>query len=420
MTEPDRLAEGGEEAVLQRLGRLAHEAGDHAPDELAHARSRERFVSALERTAVPRPRRRWLGPAAVIAAAALVLLALRLRPEPPLGYAIDGAPAEERYVRGGAEGAAARFSEGTVIGFAPGARGRITAVSARGARVSLEEGRAHFQVTHLPHAAWTAEAGPFTVEVTGTDFDLAWQDERFTVVMHSGSVLVRGPLASGGIALHAGQQLAASAARGELSISEAPGPIAPPTPIAESAREAPIAAPIASATASTAASAPSHAASAEGAPIAETARERLARGDFAGVIAEAEARGLDRALDGSPLADLAALADAARYAGRGELARRALLAERARFPGSAEARSAAFLLGRMDEAGSPAAAIAWYDRYLVEAPDGSLAAEALGRKMVATKASAGPAAARPIAEIYLRRFPRGAFAQAASALLAER
>jgi len=78
----------------------------------------------------------------------------------------------------------------------------------------------------------------------------------------------------------------------------------------------------------------------------------------------AEARGIDATIAASPLPEIAALADAARYTGRNDLARRALLAERSRFPGSPEARSAAFLLGRMAEAGSPAAAIDWYDRYL--------------------------------------------------------
>ncbi len=150
-----------------------------------------------------------------------------------------------------------------------------------------------------------------------------------------------------------------------------------------------------------------------------TYRERVARGDFAGVIADAESRGVDVALAASPLSELAALADAARYAQKNDLARRALLAERERFGGSSEARSAAFLLGRLAEPSSPAAAIDWYDRYLAESPGGPLAAEALGRKMLMTQRSGGDAAARPIAEDYLRRYPDGAVAKTARAILGE-
>jgi len=149
-------------------------------------------------------------------------------------------------------------------------------------------------------------------------------------------------------------------------------------------------------------------------PIATWA-QRVARGDFAGVIGEAEAKGVEATLASATLPDLAALADAARYGGRLDLARRALGAERTRFPGSREASNAAFLLGRIadDAQGSPAAAAALYDQYLRESPGGAFAEEALGRKMVALRRSSGREAARGAAAEYLRRYPGGAFAAAA-------
>src|SRR5262249_34553322 len=118
------------------------------------------------------------------------------------------------------------------------------------------------------------------------------------------------------------------------------------------------------------------------------------------------------------LADRAALADAARYAGRTDIARRALLAQRARFAGTAEARDAAFLLGRIadDALGRPSEAIGLYDAYLAEAPHGPFAAEALGRKMMATKRTRGAEAARAVAAEYLPRFPKGAHAKTAQEL----
>jgi hypothetical protein len=71
----------------------------------------------------------------------------------------------------------------------------------------------------------------------------------------------------------------------------------------------------------------------------------------------------------------------------------------------------------MDEASSPASAVAWYDRYLAEAPGGALAAEALGRRMVAIKAASGKDAARAAADDYLRRYPEGAFAAQAHEII---
>jgi len=73
------------------------------------------------------------------------------------------------------------------------------------------------------------------------------------------------------------------------------------------------------------------------------------------------------------------------------------------------------LLGRLSE-GEPEEAIGWYDRYLREAPNGEFADEALGRKLIAVQRSSGAAGARPIAEQYLRRFPRGAYATRAREL----
>ncbi|WP_437324919.1 tetratricopeptide repeat protein [Sorangium sp. So ce381] len=495
------------EVALRRLAALARAAGAAPPADRALARGRARLIDEVERPVLPlAPRRRWLLPAAL--APLLVILGLwALRPAARLSYQIDGVAPGERadgaaladtYVRGGTSGATARFSEGTTVRFAPGARGRITAVTARGAQIHIEGGAAHFRVAHLPEAEWVAAAGPFTVRVTGTEFDLSWERERLELTMQSGSVAVRGPLASGGVALQGGQRLVADVIRGELTIADlsaagarapeggglreadapaemgvledarapaemgvledagapaemgmledagapaemgmlegagapaetggaaaagapvsvgAPAMAGAPVAVGAPAMAAPVATdPMATlAPASAAVRAP-----AAPAPASGSCSEHVVRGDFAGAIAVAEARGVDATIAASPLPEIAALADAARYTGRNDLARRALLAERSRFPGSPEARSAAFLLGRIAEAGSPAAAIDWYDRYLAESPAGSLAAEALGRKMIVLRASQGDGAARPIAEQYLARYPRGAFAAVATEIL---
>jgi hypothetical protein len=134
----------------------------------------------------------------------------------------------------------------------------------------------------------------------------------------------------------------------------------------------------------------------------------LADGNFRGVLAAAEARGIDASLSRGSLAEVVALADSARYLHERALAKRALLTERTRFAGSTEARSAAFVLGRMaDDAGSRDEAVRWYETYLAESPGGPFVAEALGRKLVALVESGDAAGARSVAREYLRRFPQG-------------
>jgi TolA-binding protein len=147
--------------------------------------------------------------------------------------------------------------------------------------------------------------------------------------------------------------------------------------------------------------------------------EQLARGHWDRILAEANRMGIDNTLAKASSEDLFALADAARYRRNPELARSALLAEQRRFPNSARALDAIFLLGRVEELREQGAtqAVARYNEYLTRAPAGPFVGEALGRKMTLTDRLEGPASARPVAEEYLRRFPKGNYAGAARTLL---
>ena len=146
---------------------------------------------------------------------------------------------------------------------------------------------------------------------------------------------------------------------------------------------------------------------------------QLAEGHAGEIVADAERRGLARALAESGSEELAALADAARYQRNDVLARRALLAQRKRFPRSVRAAEASFLLGRLDDESADGAerALAWYDRYLDEAPAGAYVSEALGRKMMVLERTGRRADAAAIAGAYLGRFPSGTYAHAAEALV---
>ena len=116
-----------------------------------------------------------------------------------------------------------RFSDGTHVDLAQGARVSVLSRGPRGARLRVEEGEARFDVVHLPRAAWSVEAGPYVVYVTGTAFDVSWSgaSEVIEVRMRSGSVQVGGPLLPERVTLRAGQRLTAKLASGEMLIGDA-------------------------------------------------------------------------------------------------------------------------------------------------------------------------------------------------------
>ncbi|HVR63051.1 MAG TPA: FecR family protein, partial [Polyangia bacterium] len=357
-----------------------------------------------------------------------------LLPGPRVTYAVSGAAlGGDGYISGvAATSAALTFSEGTKVDLAAGSRAWVVSTDARGARVRLEDGRAHFDVVHRPGARWTVEAGPFTVQVTGTTFDVRWsgREDLFEVRLLAGGVTVRGPLIGEGVRLRKGESFLARVNQGLVQIAGAPAtaadsprPPPPPTPAKTPAVDAPPpAAPPAPPPAPARRRSTTKVAWRQGGQtplnLGAAWRQRVASGDFRSVLDEAEEQGIDRCLRGLPADRLSTLADAARYAGHATLAEKTLLAERARFPASPAAKGAAFLLGRLAEetAGSPEVALRWYETYLAEAPAGSFAGEALGRRMLLIHRRDGAGAAEPLAREYLRRFPGGAYAGQASGI----
>ncbi|HLK88614.1 MAG TPA: FecR domain-containing protein [Polyangia bacterium] len=422
---------GPRAAALTALARKT--LGQLSPAE--HARGREMLRARL---ALRRRRVFWslaLSGAAAAAVAALVVaprLLHRGDSAPPLAYQVEGgALASDGRIEASADvEPALRFADGTVIALAPGTKGRLAGVDGRGAHLAISDGTASVNVVPKPHARWTVDAGPFVIHVHGTVFTAAWNDAtgRLDVKLERGSISVEGPVTGGPIAMRAGQRLTVAMRQsrvllraiddraGDLAENDttlaapgaevAPAPaLAPPAPTAAAALPSPAAA--------RAAARPAH----DPAHLARSWPSALAAGDFATIIEEAE-HDLPRALRAASSDDLAALADAARYQRRDDLARRALEAQRRRFRGSPRAADAAFFLGRLDENDGAGLihALRWYDRYLDEAPGGSYAAEALGRKMVAMRDLYGVATARTVADEYVRRFPHGSYTGAAQAL----
>jgi FecR protein len=392
---------------------------------LAQVHARRRGLARFAWAAVA------LAASVAVADIAIILPATLHRAAAPLGVAITGA----HLVRDGdieiETGKTPRlhFSDGSDIQLSATTHASLRNVDDQGATVSVRDGEANVDITHRTAARWVFEAGPFVVRVTGTAFQLAWHPdvEELDLVMQRGTVEVQGPLTDGALALRAGQHLLVRMRRGEALIREQrDADSASGTPGSnEPAAGAPArdSFSVAGDSQSAAQDAPDASNRAPAKPnahpedVGETWPALLASGDYDAVMADARRRGLETTLDRASAKGLAALADAARYRRDDATARRTLLAERRRFHGSTLAREAAFLLGRMDETQhDPAAAVDWFEKYATEDPRGRYVSEALGRTMILL-AAASPDRARPAAEDYLLRFPSGAYAGRARAIV---
>ena len=208
----ERLATRVAEAQETQLAAL-----DVAPDVRARL---------LRPTARRRPR--WFVVAAAAALAVAALLVLRLRH--PLGPVapsfVVGASGETGRVGSWLAAPAdaelrLAFSDGTAVTLSPASHARVDVLDARGAEISLENGRASVSVVHRDGCRWSLRAGPFDAAVTGTRFDLAWDPtlERFDLETTEGSVEVHADGVSDLRAVKAGETLRATHEQTRWTIS---------------------------------------------------------------------------------------------------------------------------------------------------------------------------------------------------------
>jgi hypothetical protein len=310
------------------------------------------------------------------------------------------------------------FSDGSVVTLAPAARARVERTTANGAVLLVEAGQLSANVVHRSESDWRFLAGPYSVHVTGTAFVLAWQPAGvLDIDMKSGVVVVTGPGIDSGVEVRDHRRFVAPNTRVSAD-PNAPAVALLPS-VTRGAEEPAIRVPAPSAQVAkpaqesvriegdTRRSAPSTEPN-------ESWTSLVARGEYSRVLALANARGIDATLASGTLDDLGALADAARFSGDRSVAERSLSEVRSRFSGTPRAQSSAFLLGRIaDDAGDARSAVSWYERYLNEAPGGSLAADASGRRMLALRRLNESEKARRAALEYLERFPTGPHANIA-------
>jgi TolA-binding protein len=428
------------EVTRRGLGRMSADQLDLGWQRLEHALAAESDAGARVGRRAPR---RWQAglvlAAASLAVGVVVYRWTQARPLLPLHYAVEGAvlaPGEggETIVAGAHAPAKLTFSDASLIRMAPSTRVAVLAVDGHGSRIALANGDLDVAIQHRPGSSWLFEAGPFSVKVTGTAFRMAFDSAhgRLGLQMASGSVEVRGPTRDRVVTLHAQESLELYA-KPQATLAKGAPPAVPAlvAPKAEGALEAP--ARQASGESRVPAAAPAGPSSRKSAlpphrrvaivdrpdtPPAQGWSKLIARGAFAAVVEDAERRGIEGTLATAGASDLTALADAARYTRRTDLAREALRALRSRYKDSERAKEAAFFLGRLAEAtpSTSATAFTWYETYLKEAPDGPYADEALGRELVLL-ARTDRARARDVARRYVERFPHGAQAELARSLV---
>lgn len=371
---------------LERLGASLRETQDRQLERIDVSSTPSRLLSPA------RPRRRAplvLAAAAVALATALVVLWPR-----SLDLSVDGAAVHAgQWIAAPADaGVTLDFSDGSRFELAPGARVRVGAVDAKGARIVVEQGAVDAAVTHRPGARWSLQLGPYEVGVIGTRFVAGWkpESESLSVVLHEGAVRVTGPGLGDGLTMSPGQRIEITAPRNEVTVRTEDPPAtreeARPAPAREEARPEPEPDPEA--------------------PAIEGWRALAAEARYDEALAAAHAIGFDALCERLDAPSLLSLADVARFAGDDGAARRALEAARRRFAGDASAR-AAFLLGRLVFDADPGAAAGYFSAYLAEAPSGPLAREAQGRLVESLHAAGRLEEAASAAAVYLARHPKG-------------
>jgi TolA-binding protein len=357
-----------------------------------------------QRSALVRPRSRfgYLALASALSLAAAGSAVAIGWSQPTLEYEVLGGTVEDRVIRTDSQPATLSFSDDSYIQIEPHSALGVNVVGSSKAVTRLSSGRLHVQVKHNARTDWRFLAGPYELRVVGTRFELAWDPtaERLSVVMYEGKLLVSAP-----------NEPTRNLVEGQKLTLEKPVAMAPQATESPAAPGEPEPFVVGSGKADSSAS--------KAQPGSSLSWSQLvAKGRFDEVVQSAEAMGIDAALQRRDAADLHALAQAARYAGHGELALRTWQSMRQRFAGQSVASQAAFFLGRsFDEQGQGTLALKWLDVYLAEAPSGVYAADALGRKLSLVQRREGAERAKVVAREYLKRFPTGSYAKTARDML---
>jgi hypothetical protein len=394
----------------ERFGtRLAEALGSGPPES---ARAAQRAALLLRYHRARQEKSLWKFPHFAAVGATLAALTVVVLVAFPFQRAVSARVHGESVVVGQAVTSATEpselvFSDGSRVAMDPHSGVKLDELTDTGARIVLVDGALNAAIEHRARTSWTVSAGPYHVHVVGTVFRVLWNAhaQRLVVQVSHGEVRVSGgDIPSGGVSVKQGEQLE----RGRSA----------PTPpsVAAPRQELPVAEPPSAAPAtSPSALEPKARAS------AETWQSLASRGMYAAALSAAEKEGMKDLLARESAADLLLLGNSARFASRGEPARRAYLTLRERFPGTASASLSAYYMARLASEldKSNAEAVRWLRVFLAESPRGDLAASARARLMDLLDKQGDPSA-RQVAQEYLELHPGGPHTELARSVLARK
>ena len=326
-----------------------------------------------------------------------------------------------------------KFTDGSQLQLEESSTGQIVDATTKKVKIVLNHGRISARIKKNTGIKWTIKAGPYQVLVTGTKFSVFWSKEKalFDVNVKEGSVFITGNGLDNGLTLAAGNRLHINKKKGIMSlepVEEKSAEVLSSLQVQEAAgttdqhqtSEEP---PQAVDTEPVLEAKLDHAGDSEAQPKKEPGSAEwkglVHQGKYSEAMKMVDKKKFSQLLATSGLSDLVQLADAARYAGKGDEAQKALMAIRDRFGETKRAKLAAFLLGRvaLELNDNPHEGIKWLNTYLKEDPNGPLAEEALGRLIIAYMKSGQKKKASDCAESYLESYANGAFAEIAKTAL---
>jgi hypothetical protein len=405
---------------LERLGQTIQEHTEQSPRTTQRLREVQTRLemSAAERTrpsSALLPRWAWVGIGALACVALIGVMggtrSLMQGPKSPLSVTLESQATRlvGSWVVAGNETKQLSFSDGTSVSLHPHTKLRVVETTATGGTIDLGKGRTLAQIKPIQGADWRFRAGPFSVRVTGTEFDLAWDPGTgvLELALHQGSVMLSGPTVAGEKPVRKGQfvrvELPASERRKaeldtasvELEKEDLAGLKSDRS--SEDSMNGPSDGNSDKAFQSTKKDSTATATSSDKSLLSNNPKDVLTHVDKLGsqvVFRSASAQ------------ELWSVARAARLGGRPELARDSLLALRTKHGTRGET---SYLLGKVhaDQLRATSEAISWFETYLKEAPGGPLAEQATGRLV---ELQAGTLRGRSAAKRYLELYPSGAYA----------
>lgn len=418
---------------------VLRDLGDGPSKERLAGQQRALVTHMVGVPSMARRRPRWLvpvmatlGTAAVVLASVFVLTATRERPvEFWVADKTEPAVIGEWITSTAGQPTPIVFSGGTRFELSLSGQVQVARADHKEVRLLLRRGLLDAAVRRAQGSTWVVAAGPYRVVVTGTRFNVQWEEStgQFSLRLHEGTVRVesdeRPP-----VQLQAGDMLRTT--RGSERFEVVPindVPVEPRTqkpsskdaggsllsPETADGRSAPE---LLSTQKPTRPVAPPSKLVLASVPRPNDWRTLFSQGDYAGALNAFEQTRQSPDLRELDVEGLRILSDAARYAGRPEIAERALVMIRKRGGGTEAAEQAAFLLGRLyaDLRHDDAQAAVWFGVYLKESPSGPLAEEALGRRVDSLAKAGLQADAAAAAREYLERYPAGVFAALARSL----